>query len=466
MKEKPVPFFLYRIKGGDTFFRNRNHFLISKLLQALNGEIFKKSDIKNVGLRFVAVDDRDPFWMLLTEFFPFQLPRRVERFNHRKLNTNGGNAIHNLSKNMVDMSINLILDQDKWNLAAHEQAPSLLKLFFFLFLHSVESFQYTSNFSLMQELFVILDANSIMHRSYHALPPLKTRSGELVNAVYGFSSILMTILLQEKPAYIATAFDTAAPTFRHVAYKEYKAGRVKAPQEFYDQIPRIEEIVRVMNIPIFRQEGIEADDIIGTIVKKNEREHPNVINKIITSDMDAMQLVSEKTCVGSLHKGYKASESFDPEAVFKKYGITPAQVIDYKALVGDSSDNIPGVKGIGKVSALELLEKFKTLDGIYAHLSEVKGKRREILEAQKKEAYFSQELATIKLDCDLPYTLPACKTHDFDQDKVKSLFDSLQFYSLIRRLGEYQKTHGLSRSAIAEVFPEAKKSAVDQHVMF
>ncbi len=318
----------------------------------------------------------------------------------------------------------------------------------------------------MSALFVILDANSIMHRSFHALPPLKTRSGELVNAVYGFSSILMTILLQEKPAYIATAFDTRAPTFRHLAYPEYKAGRVKAPQEFYDQIPRIEEIVQTMNIPIFRQEGVEADDIIGTIVKKNERDFPEMINKIVTSDMDAMQLVSDKTCVASLHKGYKASESFDPSAVLLKYGITPEQVIDYKALVGDNSDNIPGVKGIGKVSAIELLEKFKTLDGIYEHLLDIKGKRREILEAQKKEAYFSQELATIKLDVELPYERDACKTHDFDQEKVKSLFDSLQFYSLIRRLGEYQKTHGLSRSAIAEVFPDAKKVPADQHVMF
>lgn len=307
------------------------------------------------------------------------------------------------------------------------------------------------------KLFIILDANSIMHRSFHAMPPLTTRDGELVNAVYGFASILMTILLEEEPAYIATAFDTAAPTFRHKEYKEYKAGRTKAPDEFYAQIPRIEEIVETLNIPIFRQDGVEADDIIGTIVTSNEKDHPELHNKIVTSDMDAMQLVTKKTCVGNLHKGYKASKCFYPDDVIEKYGIRPDQVIDYKAIQGDNSDNIPGVKGIGKVGALNLLTEYDSLDGVYEHLEDIKGKKQEYLREQKEQAYFSQMLATIKCDVELDYQLEDAKAHDFDAAKVVKLLDSLQFYSLIRRLKTWQKSHGIATDELTAIFGEEKK---------
>lgn len=307
------------------------------------------------------------------------------------------------------------------------------------------------------KLFIILDANSIMHRSFHALPPLTTRDGELVNAVYGFASILMTILTQEKPYYIATAFDTAAPTFRHVEYKEYKAGRVKAPDEFYNQIPRIEQIVATLNIPILKQDGFEADDIIGTVVTTNEHKHPEVNNKIVTSDMDAMQLVSDKTCVGTLHKGYKASVCFYPDDVFNKYGIKPEQVIDYKAIQGDASDNIPGVKGIGKVGATQLLQEYGDLDSVYKNLDKIKGKKQELLREQKEQAYFSQKLATIKTDMKLDYNISDCQAHDFDLEKIMNLFESLQFYSLMRRIKEWNKGNGLQSQDLAKVFSKAKK---------
>jgi DNA polymerase-1 len=322
-----------------------------------------------------------------------------------------------------------------------------------------------------QKLFVILDANSIMHRSFHALPPLKTREGELVNAVYGFSSILMTILHQEKPVYIATAFDTAAPTFRHEVYKEYKAGRVKAPDEFYSQIPRIKEIVQAMNIPLLEQDGVEADDIIGTIVTVNENKYPELRNKIVTSDMDAMQLVSDRTCVSSLHKGYKATECFYRDEVFAKYGIYPEQVVDYKAIQGDNSDNIPGVKGIGKVGALQLLMEFGNLDNIYQNLDKIKGKKQELLREQKEQAYFSQKLATIKCDVDIDYKLENCEAHDFDLEKVTKLFESMQFFSLIRRITEWRKTNGISSEDLQDVFQTEprkpkKKNPEDQTSMF
>lgn len=319
-------------------------------------------------------------------------------------------------------------------------------------------------------LFIILDANSIMHRSFHALPPLTTRDGELVNAVFGFASILMTILLQEEPYYIAAAFDTAAPTFRHEAYKEYKAGRTKAPDEFYQQIPRIEQVIQTLNIPMFKQAGVEADDIIGTIVTINEDQHPNIHNKIVTSDMDAMQLVTDKTCVGNLHKGYKASECFYPEDVQKKYNIRPDQVIDFKALMGDNSDNIPGVKGIGKVGATKLLDAYDTLDGIYEHLDEVKGNQQKLLKEQKEQAYFSQQLATIKTDVELEYDLENCIAHEFDQEKILKLFDSLQFYSLMRRVKQWQKSHGIQANELNDIFASEEKKPVkkneDQNSLF
>jgi len=310
-----------------------------------------------------------------------------------------------------------------------------------------------------KNLFIILDGNSIMHRSFHALPPLTTKSGELVNAVFGFASILMTILTRELPQYVACAFDTKAKTFRHEKYEDYKAGRVKAPDEFYQQIPRIHELVETMNIPILKQDGYEADDIIGTVVKRNEEEHPRLHNKIVTSDMDAMQLVTEKTCVGNLHKGYKATECFYPDDVYSRYLVRPEQVVDYKAIMGDASDNIPGVKGIGKKGAQELLQLYTSLDGVYEHLDEIKGKKQELLREQREQAYFSQELATIKCDVKIPYSLKDCESHDFDTDRVIQLFDSLQFYSLIRRLGEWQKQNGVSKAELTDIFATAANSS-------
>ncbi|MDP3975691.1 MAG: 5'-3' exonuclease H3TH domain-containing protein, partial [bacterium] len=196
----------------------------------------------------------------------------------------------------------------------------------------------------------------------------------------------------------------------------------------------------------------------GTVVKTNEKEHPELRNKIVTSDMDAMQLVTDKTCVSSLHKGYQSTECFYPAEVEKKYGLRPDQIVDFKALQGDSSDNIPGVKGIGKVGALQLLQEFGSLDGIYRHLDQVKGKKHDLLTEQKEQAYFSQELATIKTDVPLDYTLEACTAHDFNQNAATALFESLQFYSIIRRMqqwkkgGNMKKGSGLKKEEVAKIF--------------
>jgi DNA polymerase I len=299
---------------------------------------------------------------------------------------------------------------------------------------------------------ILLDGNAIMHRSYHAIRPLHTKEGELVNAVFGFTSILITILTQEMPKYIACCFDTKAPTFRHVEYKEYKATRKKAPDEFYAQIPRIHSIVKALNIPTFKLDGFEADDLIGTIVTINEHDNPNVLNKIVTGDMDAFQLVTDKTCIADLHKGYKASKCYYRNDVFQKYGLYPSQIVDFKALSGDPSDNIPGVKGVGKKGATDMLQSFKSLDGIYENLHKIKGKKQDLLREQKEQAYFSQKLATIKCDVPLSFDIEQAHAVDYDHRKVGELFESLQFYSLIRRLGNWKAGNGIRSEEINDVF--------------
>jgi DNA polymerase-1 len=224
---------------------------------------------------------------------------------------------------------------------------------------------------------ILIDGNAIMHRAYHALPPLSTKKGELVNAVYGFASTMLSVIENQKPDYIAASFDLAGPTFRHEEYKEYKATRTKAPDEFYRQIPRVKEFVKDFNIPIFEKEGYEADDVIGTLTKQAEK-NEGIRVVIVTGDLDTLQLVSNKTSVYTMRKGLSDSVIYDEGKVWERFNLEPIQIIDYKGLRGDPSDNIPGVKGIGEKTATELLVKYGTMEKIYQSLSEIKesvGKR-------------------------------------------------------------------------------------------
>ncbi|MBI2459562.1 MAG: hypothetical protein HYV53_03360 [Parcubacteria group bacterium] len=205
--------------------------------------------------------------------------------------------------------------------------------------------------------FMIIDGNALIHRSFHALPPLTTKTGEMVNAVYGFTAVLLKALREFKPDYVALTLDRKEKTFRHERFAGYKATRVKAPDELYAQIPRIKEIARVFNIPIFELAGFEADDLIGTLANKVD----DAVEKIIvTGDMDTLQLVNDHTKVFTIKRGLTDSMIYDSGAVKVRYGLSPEQMIDFKALRGDPSDNIPGVKGIGEKTAVELLQEFGT----------------------------------------------------------------------------------------------------------
>src|SRR3989338_4347674 len=186
---------------------------------------------------------------------------------------------------------------------------------------------------------LLIDGNAIIHRSYHALPPLTTKKGELVNAVYGFASTLLNVINKFKPDYILATFDLKAPTFRHKEYKEYKATRVKAPDELYEQIPRVKEVAAAFNIPIFEQQGYEADDLIGTIARQPGK---NVESIIVTGDMDTLQLVNDRTKVYTMSHGLSDSLLYDAKQVEQRFnGLKPEQMVDYKALRGDPSDSIP-----------------------------------------------------------------------------------------------------------------------------
>ena len=252
---------------------------------------------------------------------------------------------------------------------------------------------------------VLIDGNALIHRAYHALPPLKTKKGQLVNAIYGFVSILFKVIKELKPAYLATTFDLAGPTFRDLEYKEYKAKRVKPPQELYDQIPLIKEIVRALDIPIYEKKGFEADDIIGTIVQKTKDQ--KIKNIIITGDLDTLQLVGKQTEVHTPPKDVKDMIVYNSAMVKKRYGLTPRQIIDFKGLKGDPSDNIPGVAGIGQKTALDLIKKFGSLKKLYQDLegSDLNPKLKARLLEYKEDAFFSQYLVTIKKDVPIDFNL-------------------------------------------------------------
>lgn len=282
------------------------------------------------------------------------------------------------------------------------------------------------------KILVLLDGNALIHRAYHALPPLMTKNGETVQAVYGFTMTLLSVLEKFHPEYIAATFDLPGGTFRDELYKEYKATRAKAPDDLYAQIPRVKEMVQAFNIPIYEQAGFEADDVIGTLAKQSEKEDIEVI--IVTGDSDELQLVTPQVKVFMLRKGIKDIVLYDEKAVAEKYGFAANLIPDYKGLAGDTSDNIPGVTGVGAKTATDLLQKFGTLENIYEHLDEVKESVRKKLETDKENAFLSKELGTIHRGAPVTLDLPACVVRDYDRDVVTTLFQELGFFSLIKRI--------------------------------
>lgn len=286
---------------------------------------------------------------------------------------------------------------------------------------------------------ILIDGNAIFHRAYHSLPPFKTSKGETTNAIYGFVRMLIEVYMNEQPDYLGIAWDRKAPTFRKKMFEDYKATRSAPPEDLYPQLPRLKEIVTAFRIPQLEKDGFEADDLLGTAARKAEQEE-GVDITILTGDQDAFQLVSPKTTVMTPIKGVTQVKRYKAAEVEEKFGVRPDQIIDYKAISGDSSDNIPGVPGIGPKGASVLLQQYGDLDNIYDHLNELKPGHKTKLEDNRESAYMSQKLATIDCDAPLDFNLEDFSVHDIDYPAVEKLFDELEFNSLTRRLDQLKDT--------------------------
>lgn len=281
------------------------------------------------------------------------------------------------------------------------------------------------------ERLVLIDGHAILHRAFHALPPLTTSTGKMVNAVFGFTSMLLRVINDLKPTHLVVVFDRPKPTFRKKMYAEYQAKRPKMDESLVPQIEIIHKVVSEMAIPIYEMDGYEADDLIGTIVKKTDLDE--IV--IVTGDRDLLQLVDKKTKAYMPVKGISESKLYGEEEVEEKFGVKPSQIVDYKALVGDSSDNYSGVAGIGPKTATNLLSRFKTLEELYEQVHKVESdKVRKALEENKESAEMAKKLATIVTDIPIEVDLEKCKLPNFDRPNVYHLFEILEFRSLIPRL--------------------------------
>ncbi|MFN3301795.1 MAG: 5'-3' exonuclease H3TH domain-containing protein [Patescibacteria group bacterium] len=284
------------------------------------------------------------------------------------------------------------------------------------------------------EKFIIIDGNSLLHRTWHALPKLTTKTGEVVNAVYGFALIFLKILKELKPDYLVVAFDSKKPTFRHQEFKEYKAKRIKQPEEFYAQISRVKQLLEGFKVKYLEIPGYEADDIIGTLCRLISNFHYPISKIIVSGDLDNLQLVDEQTKVYTLKRGITKTVIYDKKTIEEKFGLLPHQLIDFKALCGDPSDNIPGVKGIGEKTALKLIKKFGSLENLYQNLEKIENEKiKNLLKEQKENAFLSKNLVTIKSNLKIDFNLEDLKRKEPDKEKVIKFFQTLEFKSLIPR---------------------------------
>lgn len=278
---------------------------------------------------------------------------------------------------------------------------------------------------------IIIDSNSVIHRAFHALPPLKNKKGEVVNAVYGYLTFLFKAIRELEPDYIAACFDVSKCTFRKEIFEEYKAQRQKAPDELYFQIPLVKEVLRKFNIAVFEKEGYEGDDLIGTISKK---ENGNLQKIILSGDLDNLQLINEQVKVVFLGNSISTLSIYDAKKVQEKYEIRPDQIVDFKALKGDASDNIPGVLGIGEKTAVNLLKEFGNLENVYNNIDSISGKTKDKLIEGKEKAYLSKELARIRTDVEFDFDIEKCKWGEFEKEEVIKAFEEFGFKTLIAKI--------------------------------
>jgi DNA polymerase-1 len=286
---------------------------------------------------------------------------------------------------------------------------------------------------------VLIDGHHLMYRAYWAIPrSLTTSSGEQVNTLFGMASMLLHILRLEQPDHLVVCFDAGEETFRHQENDTYKAGRAETPDDFYTQIPRVMQLVEAFGLPHTSNVEYEADDFLCTYATAGEKAGMQVT--IVTGDRDALQLATEKIRVAIPHSGYLKTEYLGPGEIEAKYGVRPDQIVDYKGLTGDQSDNLPGVHGIGPKTAAELLQTYHTLQGIYDNLGDIRASVRAKLEHDREQAFFCQRMAQLICDVPMTVTLEDAKIEGIAADPLITLFKELEFTLLTRRLRDFLQT--------------------------
>jgi len=301
----------------------------------------------------------------------------------------------------------------------------------------------------MQSRLLLIDGNSLFHRAYHALPPITDKSGEVANAVFGFSNMLIKATNEIKPTHVVCAFDTQAPTFRHIEFEKYKATRPAPPADLYPQLPKVKKVLDAFGITYFEKEGYEADDLIATIASKTISRWPLVVSLrgqktkgeerkaisvvILSGDRDCLQLVDGNVKVQMPGWNLKETTLYDPSTVVAKYGLEPQQMVDYKSLVGDVSDNVPGVTGIGPKTAASLLQKYHTLENLFKHMDEQPESVRSKLKDGKETALAAKKLVELDRRVGIEFELGKLEFKP-DWEKVRREYEELGFKSIVAKL--------------------------------
>lgn len=311
----------------------------------------------------------------------------------------------------------------------------------------------------MNKTLVIIDGNSIINRAFYALPEMSNKEGLKTNAIYGFTNMLLKIIDTYNPTHISVAFDRKAPTFRHIEFKEYKAGRKKMPDELREQFEPLKDLLDKFNIHRLEIDGYEADDIIGTVSKIAEDNGFKVY--IVTGDKDAIQLASNKTTTLITKKGVGKVEEYDYDSVIERYEMTPTQFIDLKGLMGDKSDNIPGVPGIGEKTGIKLIKEFSSIEGIFDNIDSIKGSTKKKLEENKELAIMSKKLATIIRDVPVEFNLEELEYGNYNTKDILDVFKYLGFTSLIPRIGSLDESEDIVNEANVEI---SKLEDIDEFI--
>lgn len=280
---------------------------------------------------------------------------------------------------------------------------------------------------------LLIDGNNLLHRAYHALPPLTDKTGEMANAVFGVSNMILKAIDEVKPTYIACAFDTKAPTFRHVEFEAYKAQRKAPPPDLYPQLPKVKKVLEAFGIKYFEKAGYEADDILATIASRLKTQNSKLQTIILSGDRDLLQLVDGSIKVQMPGWNLNGTTLYGSAEVKEKFGLIPAQMVDYKSLIGDPSDNVPGINGVGPKTAADLLQKYITLENLFVHLDELPNTVSMKLKLGKETALAAKKLVQLDCNVDVEVSMEDLKFNP-DWEKVREEYERLGFKSIVAKL--------------------------------